>query len=246
MTGVQNPIPATPASPIQRRHPLRFVWYLDEHGRFSIDSDEFIAALAVSKAAVTGRSWAEIAAELALDPAGEITRAIATRDTWSGISISWPMDDGSDRIAIELSGLPVFDHERAFVATAALECAATSHDLLVEPPLALKTRVAVSQRLELMWRQALRLPSGRQARMSFHFPRAPLKPQCPPSARVSTWPFANFHASSHKGWLRLGLNTSHATPAARNSKMLQLPCKLSLSGLFPICGPSLIGFQLPS
>jgi signal transduction histidine kinase len=113
-TGVQESDSRNTRGPNQRRHPLRFVWYLDEHGRFSIDSDEFIAALAVSKVAVTGRSWAEIAAELALDPAGEITRAIATRDTWSGISISWPMDDGSDRITIELSGLPVFDHERAF------------------------------------------------------------------------------------------------------------------------------------
>ena len=47
--------------------------------------------------AAFGRLWSEIAAELKLDPDNQIARAVATRETWSGI-ISWPVDDGGERL----------------------------------------------------------------------------------------------------------------------------------------------------
>jgi signal transduction histidine kinase len=98
----------------KRRHPLRFVWQLDEHGRFTLGSDEFIELMGSRTAAMIGRPWADMAAELGLDPEGQIARAIATRDTWSGLTVSWPADGGRNRLPIELSGLPVFDRERIF------------------------------------------------------------------------------------------------------------------------------------
>ncbi len=113
-TWAQQSDPPNARRPNQRHHPLRFVWHLDEDGHFTIDSDEFIAAVGGSRATVTGRPWLEIATELALDPTGEVTRVITTQDTWSGVGISWPIDNGSDRITIELSGLPVFDRDRIF------------------------------------------------------------------------------------------------------------------------------------
>jgi signal transduction histidine kinase len=97
-----------------RQHPLRFVWHLDEHGRFTLNSDEFIAVLGASKSAVTARPWTEIVREFAIDPEGEIMRAFATQETWSGISVFWPIGERKDRITIELSGLPVFDRDRSF------------------------------------------------------------------------------------------------------------------------------------
>jgi signal transduction histidine kinase len=100
--------------PVERRHPLRFVWQLDEHGCFTLGSDEFIEFVGSRTAAMIGRPWADMAAELALDPEGQIARAIATRDTWSGLTVSWPVDEGKDRLPVELSGLPVFDRERIF------------------------------------------------------------------------------------------------------------------------------------
>jgi PAS domain S-box-containing protein len=107
------PLPERRA-PVERRHPLRFVWQLDEQDRFTLGSDEFIELMGGRTAAMIGRSWADLAAELALDPEGQIARAIATRDTWSGLIVSWPLDDGRDRLPVELSGLPVFDPERIF------------------------------------------------------------------------------------------------------------------------------------
>ena len=35
-------------------------------------------------------------------------------ETWSGIVIPWPVDETSDRLPVELSGLPVFDRDRSF------------------------------------------------------------------------------------------------------------------------------------
>ncbi len=97
------------------RYPLRFVWQIDQDGRFTLGSDEFIALIGPRSAAVLGRTWREIATELALDPDDRVAQAIATRDTWSGITVAWPADDGAPRLAVELSGLPVFDRERLFL-----------------------------------------------------------------------------------------------------------------------------------
>ncbi|MGZ3308547.1 MAG: PAS domain-containing sensor histidine kinase, partial [Xanthobacteraceae bacterium] len=106
--------PRAPATPTERRHPLRFVWQVDEGERFTLHSDEFIALTGARTAAAIGRRWQEAATELGLDPEGQVARAMATRDTWSGLTVSWPVDAGPARLAIELAGLPVFDRNRAF------------------------------------------------------------------------------------------------------------------------------------
>ena len=100
--------------PEERRHPLRFVWQMDADGRFVVGSDEFVELVGPRTTAAFGRLWSEIAAELQLDPENQIARAVATHETWSGIIISWPVDDGSERLPVELSGLPVFDRDRNF------------------------------------------------------------------------------------------------------------------------------------
>jgi signal transduction histidine kinase len=98
----------------ERRHPLRFVWELDEEGCFRLGSDEFIELMGIRTASMIGKPWAEMATELALDPDGHIARAIATRDTWSGLTVSWPAGDRNEPLAVELSGLPIFDRDRIF------------------------------------------------------------------------------------------------------------------------------------
>jgi PAS domain S-box-containing protein len=111
-------IPVTAAPKLdasaERRHPLRFVWQMDVDGRLTLGSDEFTEVIGARTATAFGRPWPEIAAELELDPDGHVARAVATRDTWSGITVSWPIDGSSDRLLVELSGLPVYDRNRAF------------------------------------------------------------------------------------------------------------------------------------
>ncbi len=114
-TAPAAPQTASPAEPIvERRHPLRFVWQMDAGGRFVVGSDEFIELVGPKTTAAFGRTWNEISAELKLDPDNQIARAVSSHETWSGIVIPWPVDETSDRLPVELSGLPVFDRDRSF------------------------------------------------------------------------------------------------------------------------------------
>jgi PAS domain S-box-containing protein len=109
------PPTAPPSEPVaERRHPLRFVWHMDADGRFGVGSDEFIDLIGPRTTAAFGRHWSEIADELRLDPNNLVASAVATHETWSGIIISWPVDNSSEPLPVELSGLPVFDRDRSF------------------------------------------------------------------------------------------------------------------------------------
>jgi signal transduction histidine kinase len=120
MTAKAEPDPAVEASdsssrePTERRHPLRFVWQMDPDGRFLIGSDEFVELIGPRTTAAFGRKWTEIAAEMKLDPENRVARAVATRETFSGVTVSWPVDEGDEWLPVELAGLPVFDRERDF------------------------------------------------------------------------------------------------------------------------------------
>jgi PAS domain S-box-containing protein len=108
------PVPPAPASPsAERRQPVRFVWQMDADGRLKLGTPEFAAAIGPQAAATLGRPWREIAREL--DPEQQIERAIATHDTWSNITVAFPVDGAERRLPVELSGLPAFDRERNFL-----------------------------------------------------------------------------------------------------------------------------------
>ncbi len=98
----------------EHRHPLRFVWQMDADGRFMVGSDEFVELMGPRTMAAFGRLWSEVAAALKIDPQNEVARAVATHETWSGITVSWPMEAEGERLPVELSGLPVFDRDRNF------------------------------------------------------------------------------------------------------------------------------------
>jgi PAS domain S-box-containing protein len=108
------PWPSEPQPLHTRRHPLRFMWQMDAEGRFSLGSDEFTRLIGARTASGFGRLWSEIAEVFGLDPEGRVLKALATRDTWSGIALDWPVD-GGERLRVELSGLPMFDRARNFV-----------------------------------------------------------------------------------------------------------------------------------
>jgi PAS domain S-box-containing protein len=97
-----------------RRQPLRFVWQMDADHCFTVDSGEFRALIGPNTAAALGRPWSEIAATLGLDPEGQVARALASRETWSGITVAFPADGTDTRFPVEMSGLPVFDRDRSF------------------------------------------------------------------------------------------------------------------------------------
>ena len=107
-----EPLPPPSKTPVERRQSLRFVWQMDANGRLTIGTEEFATAIGPQAAATLSRPWREIATDLNLDTNGQIERAIASRDTWSNITVAFPVDDAEQRLPVELSGLPVFDRER--------------------------------------------------------------------------------------------------------------------------------------
>jgi PAS domain S-box-containing protein len=106
--------PSVPSAADERRQPLRFVWQMDLDGHFALDSEEFLTLLGPRTVAALDQPWNKIAATLGLDPEGQVARAFASHDTWSGITVAMPVDGADRRLAVELSGLPVFDRDRKF------------------------------------------------------------------------------------------------------------------------------------
>ncbi|AVT82998.1 PAS domain-containing protein [Rhodopseudomonas palustris] len=107
-------VDTAPELPAPRRHPLRFVWQIDLADRLAIASDEFLRLIGPHTAANLGERWSEVADRLRLDPQGLVAAALATRHTWSGITLQWPADGAALRLPIEMSGLPVQDQGGAF------------------------------------------------------------------------------------------------------------------------------------
>ena len=107
--------PSRDSPPQRRHHPLRFMWRMDAEGRFSFGSDEFTRIIGMRTASGFGRLWSEITNVFGFDPEGRVAKAIETRDTWSGITLLWPVDGSDARLRVELSGLPIYDRARNFV-----------------------------------------------------------------------------------------------------------------------------------
>jgi PAS domain S-box-containing protein len=98
----------------ERRLPFRFVWQMDAATHMTAGIENFATVIGPETASVLNRSWAEVADILKLDAGDAVARALASHDTWSGIVVHWPIDGSNDRVAIEMSGLPVFDRDRQF------------------------------------------------------------------------------------------------------------------------------------
>ncbi len=108
----QAPVPAL--EPAKRNQPLRFVWRTEADNRFLLDTEEFIGLAGASTKAALGKAWSEFAAELKLGNGGRVAAALASHETWSGITVQWPVDGSGKQVPVELSGLPVFDREQSF------------------------------------------------------------------------------------------------------------------------------------
>ncbi|MGY4511926.1 PAS domain-containing sensor histidine kinase [Bradyrhizobium sp. USDA 3650] len=113
VTGMVEPPSGHEEPPAPRQHPLRFLWKVDAEGRFVLLSDEFIHLIGPRTAAGFDRRWHEIADAFALDPDSRVAQALASKDTWAGITVNWPAD-GGEHLPVELAGLPVYDGERNF------------------------------------------------------------------------------------------------------------------------------------
>ena len=95
--------------------PVRFAWKVDAQAHFSEISPEFAAAVGPTSASVIGRSFRDVAASYGLDANEEIAELLERRDTWSGRTVLWPIEDTSLRAPIELAALPIYSRDRVFM-----------------------------------------------------------------------------------------------------------------------------------
>ncbi|WP_307258116.1 ATP-binding protein [Kaistia dalseonensis] len=94
--------------------PVRFVFQMDQDGRFILVSPEFAAVVGPRSGAIVGMSWSNVAAARGLDRAGEIAALIARRQPWSGVTLDWSVDGSGVRVAVDLAALPAFARDRQF------------------------------------------------------------------------------------------------------------------------------------
>lgn len=97
-----------------RPAPVRFVFQIDPDRRFTQVSPEFATVVGPKPAAIVGRTWLEIAKDFGLGAADLVDRALSRRDTWSGITVYWPIQDSTDAVAVDLAALPAFNRSGTF------------------------------------------------------------------------------------------------------------------------------------
>jgi PAS domain-containing protein len=97
-----------------RRAPSRFVWRTGSDDTFSSVSPELAAVVGAANAEIEGLDWETAAARIGITRSDEVAAAIARRDTWSGVTVLWPIAGTGMAHPVDLAALPVFDRERRF------------------------------------------------------------------------------------------------------------------------------------
>ena len=111
-----NPTPAAAPEPeAPRRLPARFVWQMDADGRFTSVSPDLAMVVGAPSAAIVGLDWPTVASRLGIADGNAVAAAVARRDTWSGVSVHWPVANSDLARPVDLAALPQFDRERNFL-----------------------------------------------------------------------------------------------------------------------------------
>jgi len=111
--------PAPPPEPAAtgfspRVQPYRFVWQMDAELNFTSVSEGLAEAVGTANAELTGRKWAEVADTYDLDPHETISDHLERGDTWSGVTVNWPVAGADIQVPVDLAALPTFDRQRTF------------------------------------------------------------------------------------------------------------------------------------
>src|SRR6185437_4442548 len=104
---------STPPDPGGTPRPnSRFLWTLDEEGRFGAGEPALAAALAAN-APRPGESVEALIRRVGLD-GDELTLALGRGRTFSGVTLAWPLPDGRRRL-VTLSAAPLFGRGRGLL-----------------------------------------------------------------------------------------------------------------------------------
>ncbi|WP_370675486.1 ATP-binding protein [Pleomorphomonas sp. PLEO] len=93
---------------------VRFVFELNPQLAFTFVSADLAQTVGPGMADILGRSWTDVAGRLEFDPVGRIAEALGRRDTFTGLTVDWPVEGENLRVPADLAGMPVFGRERSF------------------------------------------------------------------------------------------------------------------------------------
>jgi PAS domain S-box-containing protein len=107
----EKPVPhvASPPSPN-----ARFLWTLDEEGRFGAPHPVLVAAVGTNSPD-RGESLEAFFRRVGLDRGDELVRVVGERETFSRVSLEWPLSGLDRRRLIALSAAPMFGRQREFL-----------------------------------------------------------------------------------------------------------------------------------
>ncbi len=91
----------------------RFLWKTDAAGRFVDVTHPLGDVVGAKYADLLGRGVEEAATAMGLGPA--FAAALATRKSWSGVCVNWPVEEPACRVPTTLGGLPIGDAQRGFL-----------------------------------------------------------------------------------------------------------------------------------
>ncbi|ATQ70259.1 hypothetical protein Ms3S1_12770 [Methylosinus sp. 3S-1] len=94
--------------------PERFIWRTDAEGRVVVVTGALADVVGRDNSDIAGRSFVETARRLRLDPRGRLDEVLASRRSWSGVELDWPLQGGGARVPVTLGALPIFDDARRF------------------------------------------------------------------------------------------------------------------------------------
>ena len=93
---------------------VRFVFELDAGLAFTFVSPDLAETVGPAMAGVLGKTWQSVAGDFGFDPSGRVGAALDHRDTFTGLTVDWPVEGADLRVPTDLAGMPVFGRERSF------------------------------------------------------------------------------------------------------------------------------------
>jgi PAS domain S-box-containing protein len=114
---VQPETAPLPAEEVQERPrgPIRFIWQADAEMRFTQVSAGLAQAIGHRAGDVVGRTWDELTRSIIQDSEGSIAQLTKRGETWSGRTVFWTLEDGSQEVPVDLAGMAVFGADREII-----------------------------------------------------------------------------------------------------------------------------------
>ena len=126
---VSAPVAEVGPAPVVRSHPefvadmasrfagqrrMRFLWQTDAQDRFDKFGETLAHVIGKSVESLIGAPTQALIDRLGLSNEGELAKALATRHTFSGLEVLWPIDTTESAAPVTLGGSPAFDRARQY------------------------------------------------------------------------------------------------------------------------------------